>query len=409
YGNLSSYMDSYFQFACSPQCMDGDSQWILGLCVAMNCPGTLVTSYVANKVGLKMTGVMSAILVNVSLFAAAWSMKVSVFGTTILMGVMVGLVQGITSVVVYQYVYGWAADRSSLFIATSVGASTLLSLVQNQVITFIVNPYNLKPDAIRGSRAFFSQPELLERVPAAVFSYAAITAGLQLVGYLLLARRSSALLPPLSFSNEPQEKEGEPDEVKQISLTPSQALKTPTFYAAFLFGIVTQYSLLLKANFYKQFALLFIPDDRFLTLVGTFIPVVAASSRMSVGAALSARLITIKTACILSLSVNSVLCAFWYIVPQVDAVLYMFLVLSLALVQSMFFVIAPVVTLQNFGPEHFSTIYGLLMFSFAVVGLISPAVIPRLIHFLGWFGLFASASLMCLVTLLVVVCTDFKP
>ncbi|KAK3726963.1 hypothetical protein RRG08_004056 [Elysia crispata] len=469
-------MDSYFQFSCSPGCMDGSSQWILGLCIAMNCPGSLLTRLLADKVGLKLTGVAAAIFLNASLFASAWAVQVSVVGTTVLLGAVMGVVQGVTSVVVFEYVHGWAADQSSLFVATSVGASTFLSLVQNQVVTFIVNPENLKPDATLGSRKFFSQKELLERVPTALITYAAMTLGLQFIGYVLLAQRPNALLPPLSFFNKSQENQNETVEIsakndemppqrplqksrtqpnehghknygtkdvststknqrssiensfhstlditgvktaypteseeQQKSMTPTETLKTPTFYAVFMFGIVTMYALLLKANFYKQFGLLYIPDDRFLTLVGTLIPVVAAASRMVLGAALSRCLVTIKVVLIFSLSVNSVLCSVWYFVPQINAVFYMFFILGLALVQSQFYVVAPVASLRIFGPGHFSTNYGLLMFSFVPVGILSPVVIPWLIVSLGWFWLFASASGLCLVTLLAVVCTDFNP
>ena len=474
YGNLSAYMDSYFSFACYPECMDGDSQWILCLCMAMLCPGTLITKHLADKVGLKLSGVVAAILLNAGLFASAWTLRLSVAGTTMLLGVLMGLMQGVGSVVAFQYVEGWAPDKASLYMASTTGASTLLSMLQNQIITIIVNPDNLKPDAMRGSRTFFSQKEILDRVPMALIVYAAMICGLQFVGYILLAPEAKPYTPidSLNISKKEQcESDGKnstaeddstknrleiseiqtkgrihreygsnsihisktdqkPDgqvpslstldikdktfdsststEDKRRSLTPFETLQTPTFYALFMFGISTLYALILKANYYKQFALLYIPDDRYLTLVGTLIPVVAAISRLFLGAGLNRHLISIKDVCILSLAVNSVLCAFWYNVAQVDALLYMFLILFLSLVQSVYYIIFPVASLDIFGPAHFSTNYGLLLLSFLPVGFLSPVVIPRLLQFLGWFWLFASASILCLLTLIVVVVTDFN-
>ena len=472
YGNLSAYMDSYFRFSCSPGCMDGDSQWILGICLAMNCPGTLLTKLLEDRVGLKWTGLVAAIAVNAALFGSAWTVQLSVAWTTVLLGVILGLVQGLTSVVAFQHVGLWAPDKTALFIATTTGVSTLLSVAQNQIITAIVNPENLKPDAVRGSRAFFSQPQVLNKVPTALIAYAAITLGLQFAGYLLMSQPphqhasrysedirdtndqsgssknvarnkdvialiaeaqrigqnsvtyGSNIVSDLATSNsfcdrlsahvsvditEEIPTEAAQSEGKLRSLEPSQVLKTSVFYTVFMFGVATVYSLLLKANYYKQFALLYIEDDRYLTLIGTLIPVVAALSRSWLGAVLNKRVITTKTAMVVSLAINSGLCAVWYLVPQTDAVLYMFFILGLAVVQSLYYVILPLACLEIFGPAHFSINYGLLLSSLLLVGLLSPVVISPLLHGLGWFWLFGSASILCLVALVCVVSTDFYP
>ncbi|RUS83456.1 hypothetical protein EGW08_008772, partial [Elysia chlorotica] len=329
YGNLSAYMDSYFQFGCYQDCLDGDSQWILCLCLAMMCPGTLLTKHLEDKVGLKLTGVVATIFTNAGLFGTVWTVQRSVAGTTVLMGVVMGLGQGVASVVAFQYVEGWAPDHASLLIATTTGASTLLSMVQNQIITAIVNPANLKPDARRDA-----------------------------------------------------------GKITTRSLMPAETLKSASFYALFMFGTATLFSLILKANYYKQFALLYIPDDRFLTLVGTLIPVLAAASRLVLGACLNRRRVSIQAVCVGSLAVNSVLCAWWYSAARLDAHLYALLILLLALVQSVYYIIFPVAALHMFGPAHFSTNYGLLLLSFIPVGLLSPVVIPPLLHSLGWFWLF---------------------
>ena len=79
YGNLSEYMESYFRLTCSPDCMDGDSQWILSLSIAMVCPGILVTKPLVDRIGLKWTGILSAALFNAApMFGSAWTVNVSV-------------------------------------------------------------------------------------------------------------------------------------------------------------------------------------------------------------------------------------------------------------------------------------------------------------------------------------------
>ena len=476
YGNLFAYVDSYFQFACSPQCMDSDSEWILGVSVVMICPGTLITKYLASRIGLKWAGALCALVLGASLFGSAWAVQVSVALTTILFGAVTGFTIGLTSVVAFENVTGWAPEKAPLFMATTTVTPTLLSMVINQVITAVVNPENLKPNAIRGSKTFFSQPEVLSRVPRALIVYAAILFSLQFIGYLLLAtppklptpsentaikspkvreeddiqntkNADASCLHPLPKSETmvgesehgdygsteianrksypstsgtstdalamrtPESKytSSEESEDKVLSLKPSEVLTTPSFYAIFMYAVASVFSLMLKGNYYKQFGLLYIHNDRFLTMVGTLIPVVAATSRFFIGASLNRKILTTKDTIVICLSVNSVLCAFWFFVPQVNAVLYLFFMLCLAVVQSQYYAIMPVACLEIFGPAHFSTNYGLLLSSFILVGLLSPVVISPLLQTLGWFWLFGSASILSSLTLTFVVCCDFRP
>ncbi|KAK3792819.1 hypothetical protein RRG08_038549 [Elysia crispata] len=473
YGNLSAYMDSYFRFSCAPGCMDGESQWILGIVNIMICPGILITKYLSDKMGLYWTGAASAVVLNASLFGCALVVRYSVAWTTVLLGAVMGLVQGITSVVVFQNVGAWAPDKATIFIASTTVAPTVLSMVQNQIITAVVNPDNLKPDAMQGPRTFFSQPSLLSRVPTAIIIYAATILASQIIGYILLTpppkpsyltetlnvkvspdrrepcsddARPSDTSPLKSLQNSKtqaneqssenhgsyctlnsstshgliesngfnstvdinMEKMTNPPPTESKSLTPSQALKTPCFYAVFMFVTATVYALILQANCYKEFALLYIHNDKYLTLVGTLIPFVASSSRLCIGTVLNKRLITIKDAIVISLSINSAFCAIWYLVPQVSAVLYMFLILCLAMVQSQYYVVIPVACLEIFGPAHFSINYGLMLSGLILAGILGAVIISPLIHAFGWFWLFESASILCLVTLLLVVFTDFN-
>ena len=328
--------------------------------------------------------------------------------------------------------------------ATVTSAGTLLAVIQNPIITAITNPDNLKPGVLQGSRAFFSQRQVLDKVPTALLVYAAMTLGLQTVGYLLLSPppekfshsidneanqnslkcgdKSNATCGKVASSqnSDPQVSEQnhksygsyntngnkdqssvdrtlsciavgmankEPDccrqdKYKAPSVKPLQALQTPIFYSVVTFCVATLYSLTLKSNYYNQFALLYIRDDRYLTLtlVGTLIPVVAVVSRLCFGAALDKKVTTIKDVMVLALSVNGILCSFWYFVPNVSPGLYMVIILCLAMVHSTYYVILRAVCLQNFGLTHFSTNITLLQLICVLVGLLVTPFLENL----GW-------------------------
>ncbi|GFO30785.1 oxalate:formate antiporter-like isoform x1 [Plakobranchus ocellatus] len=478
YGNLSAYMDSYFHFSCSPKCTDADTQWIISLYSVFICPGIFLKRPLERRLGLKWAGIVAMVTCALALFGSAWILQQSVAWTAVLYGVLLGHSVGVTLSVSFQILTNWAPDKAAILVATSSGAATGLSIIENQLITAYVNPRNLKATSYIGPRTFFSQAEILNRVPMAAIIYAAITLFLQVVGYAIITTpppvpsdpqpsRSSerskiqvsednkdGAFPTYlvtvenvpSTNNQKQygsnngsneildhhrssqpgsngigpadhalRNHAEKEVVKDIqardvpkSWKPSEAIKNPVFYSLFMFGISILYGLQLKANYYKQFALLYIHNDNYLTLVGTLIPVMSTSSRILFGTCLDKGLVSIKDTIVIALAINSVMSAFWFIAPQIDAIFYMILVLLLAFTQGTSFVVLPAAAFRIFGPDHFSNNYGLLYTSLSIVGISSAIFVPPLLHALGWFWLFTSVSILSLVTIVMVVATNFN-
>ncbi|GFS23424.1 oxalate:formate antiporter [Elysia marginata] len=473
YEDLSVYTDSYFRFACSPKCMDADSEWILSICIAMVCPGILIARKIAEKVGLKLAGILAAIISNAVTLAFAWTVKISVAGTIVLLGVIMGLMQGVTCVVVLRYVLGWAPDKVPLFVGTTSSFTTLASLVHKEIIRAIVNPEHFQPDALMDSRTLFSQQKVLERVPKAIIVYAAITGCFQFVGFLLLApqpkppevssgeRENSnsssedgsvdlddkSSRKPLKNPHTPGQRYGHEgygsngvikwtlsqtadkpiDASSTLSLTkekcttpiekdnqqksvkPSEALKTPVFYVVSMFGMVTMFGISLKIHYYKHTELVYLNHKHYLTLVGILNPLVASATRVLLGWALTKHYIKVKDAIVFTLAVNSVLSACWYVMQLTNTGLYMFLVLTLALIQNLLNMILLLTTLHVFGPACLSINFGLVLLSCTLVGVLSPLVIASLTNLIGWIWLFGSASILSLSVLVLAVITDFSP
>ncbi|GFN91619.1 oxalate:formate antiporter-like isoform x1 [Plakobranchus ocellatus] len=403
FGNLSAYMDSYIRFSCYPKCADCDTQWMLALYVAGACPGSLLTKILVKRLGLKWTGVVVMVICGLSMLGSAWVLQHSVAWTVVLYSVFFGQAVGINLSVSCQLVGGWAPDNFAFFTATVTGFPATLSVVQNQLITAYVNPNNLKADAHVGHKTYFSQPEILHRVPMTVIIYGAMTFVLQMIGYILISN------PPQVSSNDPISRNSDENYSKNLeegkytsdiltsddgshkecnghvlnnygandinngttnmsenyqskrnikkfenstgdvaekaasttldvedepkSWKPSETIKTPVFYALLFYGTSMKYGLILKSNYYKQFALLYINDDKFLTLVGTLIPIISTVSRIIFGACLDKGLLNMKGTVVLSLSLHIILCTFWFFAAQVDAILYLIFILCLAMTQ----------------------------------------------------------------------------
>ena len=475
YGNLSAYMDSYFHFACAPKCTDIDTSWFLASAMILVWPGSIVSKILTDRLGFRLTGLAIMVVNNAAVIASAWTVQISVAWTTILFGGTMGFFQGVSSVLSFQALADWAPNYATLFISTTLAGPSLVGMVENQIITYVVNPENLKPDAIEGSRTYFSQPEILGRFPRAIIVYAAMTLGLQCLGYLMLSpppktpKRSHTenykaidnesaadnnvenddrtdginldraaandcknglkrlhshdvpnSLNPQSSANglsadDPEtislKESAHPEryEDQRISLTPSEALKKPNFYAIFSYGLASVYSIVLKANFYKQFALLYIHNDTFLTTVGTIFLCLDIAVRVGFGFVLNRKYITTQDALVLCLSVNCVLCIFWYFVPQLSGWLYLFHQMGMAFVQTPYSLLLPVACLDYFGPAHFSTIFAISLTCRAMMGVLSALIFLPLLHAVGWFWLFSTAAFPCAVSLVMVVCADLRP
>ncbi|GFN82633.1 oxalate:formate antiporter [Plakobranchus ocellatus] len=206
-----------------------------------------------------------------------------------------------------------------------------------------------------------------------------------------------------------EEKEGTYLRTDNIySYTPKEVLRSPVFYAVCFFGIAIEYGLLLKANFYKKFAFLYIHNDKYLTLVGTLVPIISTGSRIFFGTLMDKSLLCLKDVAIIGLSLNSVLCAFWYISARVNAILYMFLVLGLAAAQSLMYVVIPTAALRLFGPLHLSTNFGLLDSCSLFCSILSPVVTSPFLHTFGWPWVFITGSVCSLLALCYVTLTNFK-
>ena len=475
YGNLFAYMDSYFRFSCHRDCVDIDPEWILCLYMAMGCPGAILSKFATDRLGQKWVGIVSAVVGNAAMLGSAWTISMSVAWTSLLMGAVFGLAVGFFLAIAFQNVSRWSPSNASVFMATATSVPSALSMLQNQLLTAYVNPDNVKPDVTEGPKTFFSQPQVLARVPKSIAIFACSTLCLQLIGYFLLtsppknipdspppvrgnteesihscehndqkdqkqslqsveksdsqivgydtkhngANREYSYLQDIENGNRTpayhtmNTKNGKSVEIlkdgggQPLSMRPFEVVKTPVFYALFLFALAQAFALMLKGNYYKEFGLLYIHDDNFLTLIGTLLPIATTLARILYGLLIGKCILSIKDAAVLTLALNGVFCAFWYFVPQVNAFAYLILIMCLAFAQSSYYVVIPAGCLRIFGPEHFSTNYGLLLASSIVVGFVGPLVISSLLQVLGWLWLFALSCIITLIALAFAVFTNF--
>ncbi|KAK3768278.1 hypothetical protein RRG08_031070 [Elysia crispata] len=199
YGNLAEYMDSYVSYSGCDGCNDGDTQWTLPLYMACFCPGLFLVDPLVRLMGLKRTGILSMLLINTSLLGSAWAIQVSVVGTIVLQGLVMGMSVSVCVYISYVFIHSWRSKHEALFFASVSCSASLLAMIEDPLITEVVNSGNLQPDTMDGSKMFLSQPEILERVSVAILLLGGINLVLQTLGYLLVRVPSCAGPDPALF------------------------------------------------------------------------------------------------------------------------------------------------------------------------------------------------------------------
>ncbi|RUS85623.1 hypothetical protein EGW08_006635 [Elysia chlorotica] len=202
YGNLAPYLDSYYRYRCSHGCSEGSSEWVLNLFVAALSPGLLVVGRLSTRVGLQWLGLVSTFLSGLAIFASAWTAQLSAIGTTVLLGVVNGIGVGVSLNAAMVCVNGWAPKQSALLAGSVTSVPPVLSFLQNQLVTAYVNPHNSKPDVLEASKSFFSQQDILDRVPGGILILAGVTLAAQIIGVLLVR---SPPVPGIGDSSSPQD------------------------------------------------------------------------------------------------------------------------------------------------------------------------------------------------------------
>ncbi|KAK0042317.1 oxalate:formate antiporter, partial [Biomphalaria pfeifferi] len=282
---------------------------------------------------------------------------------------------------------------------------------------------------------YFTQPEVLNRIPTLFLVLGGLTVGLQMIGVLLLRNpeegdeietlemnESSPIIPE---KKSPDSKYGEPAVIETessfahptgapephkgtsvsanvssekvsmadelVEKTPLEALKTLDLYILWLALAFNHYGYIIKNNYYKEFGQLVIDNDHFLTTTGTVATIGVSLARILWGIATdwlgTKATLLVFTAC------TTVATVFWYFTLFISPALYMFWVILISVVFTGAFILFPLAALRCYGEKHYATNYGLILSSQIVLNIISPPITKLLLINFGWFWLFFSISI----------------
>ncbi|CAM1324437.1 Uncharacterised protein g8671 [Pycnogonum litorale] len=415
WGNMTTYVTSYMRRRTDPELSYTDTVWVLSAATS-GLPLMMVSSgYLVRWIGVRPTLFVGCTLMSACQLGLKFVLDAGFVPFTIvfMMSYMFGGISYMTSVLCGMR---WFPQNKGVVSGLVIGAFGLGSLMLTPIQTAFINPENLSPDE---DGTYFSQPEVLDRVPLTFYMLSGLYYGVQLLGIAMVTEarpddgndgpqeRRCLVKDADSMSSSEEVKRGS-DKVAaaavavvdhEYGLKPRQVLKTRKFYvfwtAMFLNCIVTYY----MNSMYKVFGQTFISDDYFLALVGALSAGFSFVARLFWGRfydrfSYKVSLLTIST--LLAI----LLCTFVF-TPYGGGAMFAVWFWSISFSFSGMYVISPCGVTEAFGDKYGESNYGMVFTSQILNGpvaaIISQSLTP-VIDWLGTFLLLGALSILAFIT-----------
>ena len=427
FGNISTYMTSYMrQHSESPDVTNTEfvvvqSTWGMTQGVVMPLSGFLI-----NVIGQKASMVAGSLIFSSGCALTYFTINGQLWMVAATFGFVSAFGQNIALIPTLTTGMKWFPHRKGLAMGCVVGGFGGGSLVFNYIITAIINPDNISPAASGNDEGYFTDPDLLDRVPRLLIILASIYLGLGLLACLLITQ------PPEDWLSQSPFKDESVNNPDNLCVTRSKAIKRKEFYLLW----ITRLSVVMLSNvvsaYYKVFGQTFIRDDKFLSLVGSISSIFNCFGRLLWG------LIMDRFGYKVSMSVVSILLTllmstffFTSIIgvqnsectelmtnltissptlvstENIDTpttfttkAVFAIWVWSIFLTFPGTFSMQPAVTTQTFGQKHGGSIYAFLFSSDIINNLLVATLFSRITASYGWLYLFLMISVNGIVALM---------
>ncbi|KAK7091591.1 uncharacterized MFS-type transporter YhjX-like [Littorina saxatilis] len=445
YGNTNPYFVSYIRKHSSPS----DLKYIDGIWVqACMLMGQGVTMFLGglleHKFGLRVSCLIGSWLMSAGVLLTYFTLKYNYITSVITYGIMFGLGCGIAYPMPVACAMKWFPNRrglmGGLIFAGFGGGSTVF----NQIITLFLNPDNISPDLTIGEDVYFTQDEVLKRVPSMFLVLGGTYAVLQLVGIILMVdpppsyqEHSTQIYENVTTSESenktPERKKksevtldvwstsvSEDDAVPQtkniqentdvrpefeselpvengndtaakvkaveMDVHPLKMLRSKQFYLVWLLFLFGGMGGVFMAAMYKSYGQSFIKDDQFIAIVGSCAAVCNALGGIVWGYVADRFGFDIAAKLLYTMFASA---SFTFIGSQYGLKPYFFIWVCLILFAiSGKFAIMPPVIARMYGNKYMSINYGLLYTSQILTSAASAFMGQLLKDYLHYSGLF---------------------
>jgi len=393
FGNMMTYLTSYMRKNGSPDLTYADfiivqSVWGMTQGIIMPLSGFII----------RLTGSRPAMFIGCTIFSAGaattyFTLNMGLPWVAFTYGFVSAIGQGIALIPTMTIGMRWFPNHKGMAMGIVVGGFGGGAFIFNQIQTAILNPNNIATDG-----EYFTDPELLARVPTLMLILAAIYISIQLIACSMVTEPTidSELVPQSEDMEEERNQEILMDQTDGESyVTPREALKRKEFYLLWF----TRFSVVMitqsVSGFYKAFGQTFIADDHFLSFVGAVSSIFNCSGRLFYGILMDKTnyktAMTVETVCL------TLLVASLPATSYGGKIAFTIWIWAIYCTFPGTYSTQPAVTTQTFGHKYGGTIYGFLFTSDIINNLLVGTLSPALLHYGGWIGFFLCLSVFGLV------------
>ncbi|XP_052218759.1 uncharacterized protein LOC127836293 isoform X2 [Dreissena polymorpha] len=254
-----------------------DNIWIANSAIVLSPIATSLGGILAARFGIRITCAIGCSILCAGVALTYFTLKVSLVWVSI----TYGLVNSFGNFIAYgppaQNAVGWIPKRPTFAVGLIVCGFGGGAFIFNQVVTAFINPDNISPDLVdKNGDRYFTNKELLDRVPYAFLLLAGIYAVMCIVGVIMIipapipGQRDTCCMQQIGtvdIENIQQSgstpKQKEPFKTVLIRIMKS---KNAWIWVTIMFFMFS--GMQFANSLYKDYGQTFIYDDHFLALVG---------------------------------------------------------------------------------------------------------------------------------------------
>ncbi|XP_059139382.1 uncharacterized protein LOC131927641 [Physella acuta] len=194
FGNFLTYLASYYHAHMSRVYVWVDPLWLSSAFKILQPIGMIFAGFIETKSSLKTGILVGAVIQSASVILSYWAVQ-----EPLALLLCFGIAQGVAGGILLALPYKLAAEtfpekRGFAFGILSTGPS-IFPLLHMLLSYYLINPSNIATDIQINNIRYFTDPEVIERVPPFFLKIGLFTFALQLVGFILIQCRRRELNP----------------------------------------------------------------------------------------------------------------------------------------------------------------------------------------------------------------------
>ncbi|XP_062609010.1 oxalate:formate antiporter-like [Saccostrea cucullata] len=406
FGNMTPYMTSYMKKHKVDETLNyAESTWIMSLAAMGQGASMFLGGMLYKALGPKLSTLIGGWLASAGVALTYFTIKSSFYWTLFTYGFMFGIGVGLAYATPMGCAMKWLPHKEGLVNGCVVAGFGGGAFIFDQIQTAFINPNNQKADLNEDGEKYFTQDNILDRVPHSFLLLGGCYAAMQFIGSMLLQEPPEQYSPLINCKEarrtknggknkganmldeeSDSDKENENPNGEERNFSPRETLRQSEFYKLWFIYLFNGQGISFISSLYKAFGQTFISDDYFLAVVGSLSAVCNGGGRIMWGAL--ADKYSFKTAMVFSTGLFSFFILSFELTSLVGKPLYLIWVCCLFLSFSGNFSLLPTATARAFGKEHYGVNYGMVFTASVISSPIAALLTSKLKVVIHWYGMF---------------------